>query len=630
MLLANPDIAKRVRYLVIGDFGGPYGDYLYSLAQGSLKGCLYLLGYQSNEMMEAYLQKADFCVNLRYPNSEVCSKSLIDQMAYENPVIVLNQGIFHEIPNDCVVKIQLENELIDMADAFRYLLDNEGMRHEIGSQALHFIEENCTPEVYATRFKSFLEKVPDTIAMDKLVTDTIFLNRLALTDLSFNQTNVPSLVNTVWSELSTVSGAISINTSNREVISVWFGFPYIVNLRREGITRFMLYMLLALLENYPIECEIWTYAFNEEEIRISFEPLLKQYEADKRVRVITEQSYKEMLEIPLYKYELPTNINETQDNLSYLAKLYSKASCFITAIVYLDNVIGTGKPIFVPVHDLGIHVHYDDFITMDPLYKARHVDIRSRAEHLARSGAFMFCESKHVLNTQVHNFIASIDDAHTGVIYFPVFVPKNIEEHLIKDKELRHKFGLKKPYLFYPTQVRPYKNVFVLIKALSVLRERNIDVDLVLTGKPSDVPEVEKEINKYKLSDKVICLSDVTEGELFSLYRSAAAAPIPTLFEGGFPLQAMEALYMGTPIVLSDIPVVRDRIEFSGLTIENCGLELFNPHSSLECANALERVILNHERTIASQKHFSDILLTYNWKDAAIQYYNMFFHPEKS
>ena len=30
MLLANPDIAERIQYVVIGNYGGPYGDYLNS------------------------------------------------------------------------------------------------------------------------------------------------------------------------------------------------------------------------------------------------------------------------------------------------------------------------------------------------------------------------------------------------------------------------------------------------------------------------------------------------------------------------------------------------------------------------------------------------------------------------
>lgn len=625
MLLANAHIARRVQFVVIGNYGGPHGNYLKSLAEGPLKDCLYLLGYQPQEVMETFLREADFCVNLRYPNSEICSKSLIEQMAFENPVIVLDQGIFEEIPDNSVVRIKLENELPELEKAFRSLLEDPEQRLEIGRQALNFVEENCTPEIYTSRFKSFLESIPAAVARNNLVNNTIQLNRTALSDLSFNQQNAPWVVDTTWRELSRVCGASSSKQSGKQVIGIWFGFPYAVSLRREGITRFTLYMLLGLLERYAVDCEIWTYSFNEEEIRAGFDLLLKKSEFANRVRVVTEKNYRKVLNIPSYERELPINVNEAIDNLAYLAREYSRAACFMTAIVYLDNVIGTGKPLFVPVHDLGIHVHYDDFVSMDPLYKARHVDIRSRAENLARSGAFMFSESEHVLHEQVLRHIAGIDHTHTDMIYFPVFLLENVDEHILDEKDVRQKFGLKKPYIFYPTQVRPYKNVIVLVEALAILRDRSIDVELVLTGNPSDVPEVDESIKGHKLSDRIVCLSSIKEDELFSLYRYSATVAVPTLFEGGFPLQAGEALYMNTPLVVSDIPLVRERIEFCGMSPENSGLELFDPKDSRALADALERVLQSREHALASQKRFRDKFLSYSWNDAADKYYKLFF-----
>jgi glycosyltransferase involved in cell wall biosynthesis len=629
MLLVNPDIAQRISYVVIGDYSGPYGDYLYSLAHGPLKGCLYLLGYQSNEMLETFLQKADFCVNLRYPNTEVCSKALIEQMAFENPVIVLDQGVFNEIPNDCIVKIQMENEILELAAAFNYLLDNNVIRQEIGRRALQFVQKNCTPEIYAKRFITFLENIPQTIAIDNLVNDTIRLNHRVLSDLSFNQKSAPWVTDTITRELYNLCRAISVKPSGRKVIGIWFGFPYLVELRREGITRFMLYMLLALLDQYPIDCEIWTYSLNEEEIRISFEPLLNNKEYQNRVHIITEKNYIEILELPSYEYELPLMVNENEDNLGYLARDFSNATCFVTGIVYLDNVIATGKPLFVPVHDLGIHLHYDEFIIKDPLYKARFVDVRSRAENFSRAYAFMFCNSDYVRKEHLLKYISSIDSKRTRVVYLPVNIPSDLEANLLTKEEIRHKFKLNGLYIFYPSQVRPYKNVQLLIEALSLLKKRNIDISLVLTGIPSDVPDVEIAIKKHQIHDQVICITNVLENELYSLYKYAAAAAVPTLFEGGFPWQACEALLMETPLVLSKIPVVQERIESLGMSLEDCGMELFDPHSSLECANALEKVILNRKEILASQKHFRDAFLAYSWKDAAAQYYNMFFNTEK-
>jgi glycosyltransferase involved in cell wall biosynthesis len=472
---------------------------------------------------------------------------------------------------------------------------------------------------------SLLESGPGTIARNRLVNDCVRLNRSALNDLGFNQRTAPEVVDATWRELSQVSGAVSSKQSNNKVIGVWFGFPYVVSLRREGITRFMTYMLLALLERYPVDCEIWTYSFNEEEVRAGFDPLLKETGFENRVRVVTEKNFGKVLSVPSYKLDLPLEINETLDNLAWVAREYSKATCFVTAIVYLDNVIGTGKPLFVPVHDLGIHVHYDDFVSGDPLYKARHVDIRSRAENLARSEAFMFSNSESVRREHVLKYISSIQEQRTTVVYLPVNIPKDIHKNLLSEQEIREKFGLRKPYIFYPTQVRPYKNISVLVEALAILRDKKMEIDLVLTGRPSDVPKVETAIQRHKLENQVISLSAVAENELYSLYRYAAVAAVPTLLEGGFPWQACEALFMETPLVVSDIPVVRERIEFCGMAPEASGLVLFNPENPLECASAIEKVLIDRANALQSQMEFRDRFLSYSWLDAADRYYNLFF-----
>ncbi len=626
MLLANPDIAHRIRYAVIGEYGGPYGDYLKSLAEGPLRGCLYLLGYQPSDVMNAFLREADFCVNLRYPNSEICSKSLIEQMSFEKPVIVLNKGFFNEIPGDCLIKIKLESEIEELDNAFRSLLVSQAIRHEIGRKAAAFVELNCSPAVYVSRLKSFLESISETIARNKIVNSTVRLNRNALSELSFNPKDTPLVVDATWRELSQAFRAVSSKQFNKKVIGIWFGFPYEVSLRREGITRFALYMLSALMERYSVNCEIWAYSFNEAEIRAGFEPLLTDPNVQNRVHLITEKNFHKTLNIPSYQLDSLLTINAQDDNLAWVAREYSEATCFLTAIVYLDNLIGAGKRLFVPVHDLGIHEHYDDFISADPFYKARFVDIRSRAENLARSGAFMFSNSEFVRREHVLKHVSSIQEDRTSVIYLPVNIPKDITKRLLSEKEVREKFDLKKSYIFYPTQVRPYKNISVLVEALSILRkEKDIDVNLVLTGRPSDVPEVASLIQKHNLEKEVISLSAVTESELYSLYRYAAVAAVPTLLEGGFPWQACEALFMDTPLVVSDIPVVRERIEFCGMAPEDSGLTLFNPENPLECASAIEKLISDKVRALQSQRAFRDTFLSYSWYDAAERYYELFF-----
>lgn len=625
MFLANPDIASEVQYVVIGDYGGEYGDYLASLAVGPLKGCLYLMGYQPDNVMEELLNKADFFVNLRYPNSEVCSKSLIEQMAFAKPTIALNSGIFAEIPDNCIVKVNIENEMQELSDAFRFLINEKSSRLEIGAKASEFVAQNCSPLAYVNRLKDFLQKIPPTIALDKIVNETIRLNKQALIDLGFSPENWSSIVDTAARQLNHVFQINPNLYDEKQVLGVWLGFPYRVGLKREGITKFLLYLLTAMLERYPINCELWTYSINEEEVRESFRYILVDREINGRVKVVTERNYQKALNVPEHTPSQIWEVNENLDNLAEVAREHSKATSFITAIVYLDNLIATNKRLFVPVHDLSIHTNYDDFVRKDPLYKARYIDIHTRAERLARAGAFMFSNSEFVRQEHLLKYISSINEVDTATVYLPVNIPKGVLDHVLPQKTIRARFGLKKPYIFYPTQIRPYKNVKVLIEALSIIKNRGSEIELVLTGNPSDVPEVEMAIQQLNLKEAIRNLSDITDEELYSLYRYAELSAVPTLFEGGFPWQACEALFMETPLVLSDIPVVRERIEFLGMKLEECGIKLFNPTHPKELADAIEAVLLDKASAIVSQKAFRDKLLSYSWYDAAERYYNMFF-----
>ncbi len=166
------------------------------------------------------------------------------------------------------------------------------------------------------------------------------------------------------------------------------------------------------------------------------------------------------------------------------------------------------------------------------------------------------------------------------------------------------------------------------MEALSILKNKKLDIELVLTGNPSDVPEVEMAMRRLKIRDKIVCLSTVTENELYSLYRYAAIAAVPTLFEGGFPWQACEALFMDAPLVLSNIPIVKERIEFTGMTLENCGILLFDPCDPLACALAMEEAFSDRKKTLSSQMEFKNRLLSYSWHDAVEKYYDIFFENQ--
>ena len=107
--------------------------------------------------------------------------------------------------------------------------------------------------------------------------------------------------------------------------------------------------------------------------------------------------------------------------------------------------------------------------------------------------------------------------------------------------------------------LEPRKNVLYLLEAWAVARERSPDVpDLVLSGRYGwKTDEIEAAVEAAGDEGWLHHLGYVEAEELAWLYREAEVVAFPSLYEG-FGLPAIEALWAGTPLVCSDIPVLRE------------------------------------------------------------------------
>ena len=147
----------------------------------------------------------------------------------------------------------------------------------------------------------------------------------------------------------------------------------------------------------------------------------------------------------------------------------------------------------------------------------------------------------------------------------------------------------------------------------------------MLTGEPKDIPEVDHLLTKLRLYPRTFLLKGVSEPELYSLYRCAAAVPMTSIHEGGFPYQAVEALFTNTPLVASDIPNMIERIHSLGFTVESSQIPLFSRLDPEDLADKLRIVLEDREAAIQRQKPFADCVMSYTWKEAAAEYYQLFF-----
>ncbi len=166
------------------------------------------------------------------------------------------------------------------------------------------------------------------------------------------------------------------------------------------------------------------------------------------------------------------------------------------------------------------------------------------------------------------------------------------------------------PYFLWVGTIEPRKNLHRLLRAFSLVGRRSPAPGLVLAGKVgwkirpgsllAGLPE--------RVRERVEFVGDPDDATLRNLYRNAVALVYPSLDEGfGFP--TLEAMASGTPVVTSDIPVMREVVGEAGLLVE--------PTRVKAIAEAMEAVL--RESALASR--LSELGLAraarFDWEESA-------------
>lgn len=139
-------------------------------------------------------------------------------------------------------------------------------------------------------------------------------------------------------------------------------------------------------------------------------------------------------------------------------------------------------------------------------------------------------------------------------------------------------------YLLCVGTAEPGKRAVDAVRALAVLRERGVRMQLVLAGNEGPLSRaLRREAGRLGVAEDVRFAGYVPDSELAALYTGALALVFPSLYEG-FGLPPLEAMACGTPAIVANAPAMSEVLEGGAIFVP-----LRDPRAIADAAERLAR-----------------------------------------
>lgn len=264
-------------------------------------------------------------------------------------------------------------------------------------------------------------------------------------------------------------------------------------------------------------------------------------------------------------------------NLTYLGNILKKERIDTVLCSSQDRIIfPLPVKIISPIHDL-MHRYEGHFPEVSFDY-----DIRERIfTSQARNADVILVDSELGKKQYIESY-GKIKKKNQRVEILPFVAPNYINDITDETIEVPDRF------VFYPAQFWEHKNHINLIKAIEILKCRNVDTHLLLPGSDKNYGVVlRKYVIEHNLEDNVIFLGYISDGQLAYLYHNAVAMIMPSYF-GPTNIPPLEAMSAGCPVAVSNKYAMPEQVGDAGL--------LFDPDSPVEIAECIELLLTDENK----------------------------------
>jgi glycosyltransferase involved in cell wall biosynthesis len=197
-----------------------------------------------------------------------------------------------------------------------------------------------------------------------------------------------------------------------------------------------------------------------------------------------------------------------------------------------------------------------------------------------------------------------------------VAIPNAVDERMQPMEQekageaLRRHYGLETPFVLMVGVLQPRKNLPLAVQAFAqTVLPGDLPHRLVIVGKPGwGMEELQKALVRWKVQERTMLTGYVPDEHLPCFYSAADALMYPSLYEG-FGLPPLEAMACGCPVLVSDIPVMREVVGEAGM--------LLSPHDPVVWTQALHTVLTNAwVRQQMRQRGFQQAA-RFSWRESA-------------
>ncbi|SEM54300.1 Glycosyltransferase involved in cell wall bisynthesis [Prevotella sp. ne3005] len=124
-------------------------------------------------------------------------------------------------------------------------------------------------------------------------------------------------------------------------------------------------------------------------------------------------------------------------------------------------------------------------------------------------------------------------------------------------------------YFLYVGNIKRHKGLRILLEGFNLAVNQGLNKKLIIVGEADNFKSSEDNLANMFTSDQIQFTGYVPNEKLYDYIMRADALVLPSRYEG-FGLPPLEALYLGTDVILSDIPVLKEIYSNYPVTFFQC------------------------------------------------------------